>query len=403
MFRFLVAVLCFVFVAPSGFAEDWPHWRGVNRDGQATNFDTPDAWPSELTHVWSVAGGKGDSSPVLVDGKLYVFIRVGDQEILRCLDASDGTQLWEDSYDSITIKGAASSHSGPRSTPAVSDGKVVVIGIASIVSCYDAANGKLLWRKEPLPGQHPSYFNSASPLIVDGVCIAQLGGKESGAMIAFDLEDGAEKWRWEGDPPAYASPGLMTVDGETHIVALTGNNLVGVSVADGTLLWETPFPVARMSTNSATPLVAGDQVFISSTKGGTKAVRIVKDGGQFLANEVWSNAEIGTKFNSPILKDGLLVGLSDRKTLFALDAATGTLAWTDDERFDSFGNIVWAGSILFVLPGKGDLGIGRLSASGFEGILRQSVAKSATYGGPVVVGNRIFVQSQDSISAWSIH
>jgi outer membrane protein assembly factor BamB len=82
------------------------------------------------------------------------------------------------------------------------------------------------------------FFTATSPIIVDGMAVVQLGGRGSGEIVAFDLNTGAEKWKWAGEGPAYASPVLMTVEGVKHIVTMTERELVGVGVADGKLLWK---------------------------------------------------------------------------------------------------------------------------------------------------------------------
>src|SRR5207244_8749240 len=105
---------------------------------------------------------------------------------------------------------------GPRSSPTVADGKVITLGVRSILSCFDAASGKLLWRKDQ--SGWPQFFVSSSPIVVDGLCIAQLGSDKKGAMLAYDLNTGAEKWKWTGDGSAYASAELLTVDGVKAIV-----------------------------------------------------------------------------------------------------------------------------------------------------------------------------------------
>ena len=235
--RVATTIACLIILgAPRAVAQDWPQWRGADHDGKVSGFTPPEHWPAKLEFVWKTTVGEGDSSPALFDGKLFVFARQGNEEITRCLDAASGKELWREAHDSIEVKGAARSHSGPRSSPAVADGKVVTLGVAGVLTCLDADSGEVLWRKDEFPDDRLDYYTSASPMIVDGMCIAQLGGKESGAIIAYDLASGRERWRWEGDPPAYASPVLMTVEGEKLIVAMTAENVVGISATDGQLL-----------------------------------------------------------------------------------------------------------------------------------------------------------------------
>ncbi len=187
-------------VATCSFAQDWPQWRGDNRDGKVTGFNAPQAWPAALKQVWKVTVGVGDSTPALVGDRLYVFTRQGEDEVTLCLDAKTGTEAWRDKYAAQPVAGPASRHPGPRSSPAVADGKVVTLGVAGVLSCLDAAKGAPVWRKDPFPGVVPEFFSAMSPIIVDGMALAHLGGPGNGAFIAFDLNTGDEKWRWRRRP-----------------------------------------------------------------------------------------------------------------------------------------------------------------------------------------------------------
>src|SRR6266446_1815104 len=106
-------------------AQDWPQWRGPNRDAKSSGFNAPSAWPKELTQKWKVAVGTGDATPALAGGKLYVFARQETDEIIRCLEAGSGKELWQDKYTAPTVSGPDSGHGGPRSSPTVANGKVV--------------------------------------------------------------------------------------------------------------------------------------------------------------------------------------------------------------------------------------------------------------------------------------
>ena len=106
-------------------AQDWPQWLGANRDASVSGFKAPNSWPSKLDQKWKVTVGDGVATPALVGNKVYVFARESGAEILRCLDAASGKELWQDRYDVLPADGPARGFSGPRSSPAVGDGKEV--------------------------------------------------------------------------------------------------------------------------------------------------------------------------------------------------------------------------------------------------------------------------------------
>src|SRR5205823_2411392 len=126
--------------------------------------------------------GDGVATPALVGDKLFVFARQGGNEVIRCLDAATGKEEWQDKYEAKPATGPAGGFPGPRSSPTVVDGKVVTLGVSSALSCYEVASGKKLWRKDDFAGKLPMFFTSSSPIIVDGLCIAQLGGENGGAI-----------------------------------------------------------------------------------------------------------------------------------------------------------------------------------------------------------------------------
>jgi len=390
-----VLLLC----AAAAFAEDWPQWRGANRDGKVTGFVAPQAWPKALTQKWRTNVGSGDATPALVGDKLYVFARQGEDEVTLCLNAADGKELWRDKYAAEAPAGPAARHAGPRSSPAVADGKVVTLGVSGTVSCLDAATGKLVWRKDPFPKVVPQFFTAMSPLVVDGLAIAHLGGKGKGAIIAYTLATGDEKWRWDGEGPEYASPVLLTVDGTKQVVTLTDKSIVGVAVADGKLLWQVSFVPQGRAYNAATPIVDGQTVIVTGAARGTKAIKIEKQGDGFAAKELWTNPEVAVQFNTPVLKDGFLFGLSNSGNLFCLNAQDGKTAWTDAAQHGrGFAAMVDAGSVILALPSTSELIAFKPNGKQYEEVARIKVAETPTFAHPVVAGKNVFVRDQDALT-----
>jgi outer membrane protein assembly factor BamB len=322
-----LAVLGWLAIASSAPAQDWPQWRGPNRDANASGFHAPATWPAELTQKWKVAVGNGVSTPAVVGDRAFVFTREGDDEIVRCLDAENGDVIWQDKYAAEPATGPAGRYPGPRSSPTVADGKVVTLGVRGTLCCYDAASGKQLWRKDEFRNATPQFFTSSSPIVVEGMCIAQLGGgRGQGGIVAFDLTSGDEQWRWEEDTPAYGSPVLIDVAGTKAVVAPTNRNLVALSL-DGKSLWEMPYEQGRY--NSATPIFRGDTLIIAGPQSGVTALRFKKQGDKLVEEKLWSNPENSLIYNTPVLKGDLLVGLSTANRLFCINLKNGeATAWT---------------------------------------------------------------------------
>ena len=426
----MVVVGCAVVLSVNGaLAQDWPQWRGVNRNSKATGFTAPKTWPKELTQKWKTAVGSGDSSPALMGDKLYVFSRQEAEEVTRCLDAATGKELWADKYSVPAISGPdAGQHSGPRSSPALADGKVVTLGVTGTLSCLDAGTGKVLWRKEDFRGAWPRFHAASSPLIVDGLVIAQLGKESEGGIVAYDLATGDPKWKWMEEGPAYASPVRLSVAGTKMIVTQTAKSVVAISVADGKALWQTPFAPQGMAYNAATPIVDGQTVIYCGQGRGATAVTLEKQGDGFVAKELWKNPDNSVQFNTPVLRDGFLFGFSARNDFFCINAQNGKTAWTTPftppasgaegqgqaqgqggmrggrgmGRSAGYGSIVDAGSVLLALTPASQLVAFEPSDKAYTELARIKVADSQTYAYPIVSGKRLFVKDQDSVTLWAL-
>jgi len=284
----------------------------------------------------------------------------------------------------------------------VAEGKVVTLGASGVVSCVDAAGGKTLWRNEKFQGV-PRFFTSTSPIVVDGMAVVQLGGSDDGTTVAFDLASGEPKWKWAGDGPGYASPVLMTADGVKQIVTLTDKRVVGLGAADGKVLWQVPFEPKGMAYNAATPIVAGQTVIFAGQGRGTKAVKVEKQGDGFAAKEIWSNDQVAPQFNTPVLKDGLLFGMTGRGSLFCIDAQTGKTAWTGEgTRSRGYCAMLDAGSVILALPENSELVAFKADGKQYAELAKIKVAETPTYAHPVVAGKQVFVKDQDAVTLWSI-
>lgn len=407
--RLGILVGCLAVFGVNGLlAGDWPQWRGANRDAKASDFTPPKTWPKSLTQKWKVTVGNGVATPALVGDKLYVFARRDGDEVIACLDAASGKEIWADKYPAKPASGPAGQFPGPRSSPTVADGKVVTLGVRGALSCLDAATGKVLWRKEGGTEETvPRFFASCSPIVVDGLCVVQFGGEEKGGIVAYDLGSGDEKWKWTGDGTAYASPDLLAIDGVKMLVALAANNLVGISIADGKLLWEYPFAVKGMGGyNAATPIVGGQTVYISGSSRPIRALKIDKEGERYTVKDTWTaERDMSVQFSTPVLKNGLLFGISSRNFLFCLNPENGKKPlWAERVRDDQrgYGSVVDAGSVLLVLMTNGQLTVCEPSAKKFERVAKYKVAEDATYAYPVASGNRIFIKDYDSVTLWTV-
>src|SRR5688572_11461820 len=373
----------------------WPQWRGPARDGVASAFTVPTIWPAQLTKKWQATVGAGHASPVVAGNRVVVHARQGNREIVAAYDVGTGKPLWQQRVEApYTMNPAATGHGpGPKSTPAIADGRVFTLGISGIFSAHDLTTGKLLWRKNAPPA--PPEFGTATSPMVDGTSvIAFLGGQNAGALTAMDVATGAVKWEWKGDGPAYSSPIVATFAGTRQIIVQSQNRLVSVNAANGQLLWETPIKTP-FEQNSVTPVVVNDLVIYAGLENPTIALRITANQGKgWSVAPAWRNDDLSMYMSSPAATGNALFGLSNknRGQFFAIDPTSGKTLWTTKGREAENASIVRAGDYLLLATTNSELIVARANAARYEEVKRYSVADSAMWAHPAFAGRTVVVK-----------
>jgi outer membrane protein assembly factor BamB len=204
----------------------------------------------------------------------------------------------------------------------------------------------------------------------------------------------------------------MTVGGTRLIVAETEDSVIAVRPADGKLAWQAPFAAQQRAYNAATPLVDGSMVIYGGGGRGFRAVRLEKEGDGFAGKQLWSNPDTSVQFNTPVLVNGLLFGLSQTNEFFCMSAANGKTLWKAPAgpaaaggrggRGGGYGSIVDAGSVLLALTPRMELVVFAPSDKEFKQLASYKVADSATYAYPVLAGNRVYVKDQDAVICWTL-
>lgn len=390
-------------LAAGGAAADWPQWRGPTRDGAAPAL-TRSTWPATLRPAWKVKVGAGHSSPVFASDRVFLFSRQGDDETLEAFELATGKRLWVQSSPApYSIQWVASAHGkGPKSTPAVSGGRVFTLGISGILSAHDAATGKLAWRKEfsrEFPATSPTFGASQSPVVDGARVIVHVGGPGNGALTAFDTATGAPSWAWKGDGPAYSSPVVAEIGGTRQVVSFSETMLVGVSAESGALLWKLPF-TTEYTQNAVTPIVQGNVVIFSGLDHPFQAVRVVQKAGQWRPEIVWQNADVSAYMSTPVVAGGRLFGLSHKRKgqFFCLDAATGKTIWLSEGRQGENASLAAAGDAILAQVTEGDLVVIDAKAPAYKEVRRYKVADTPTWAHVAVSGDGVLVKDEESLT-----
>jgi outer membrane protein assembly factor BamB len=391
-------------LASTAGAQDWPQWRGPNRDGTAASFRAPTAWPERLSEKGKVEVGSGYATPLFVDDRLYLFTRQGEEEVLSALDALSGELLWRASYPApFEMNPATKRHGpGPKSTPALAEGRVFTLGMSGIVSAFDAESGRELWRK-PAPPVEPLFHTATSPLVDDGLVVLHVGGHNDGALTAFDAATGAVRWSWNGDGPAYGSPVLFELAGVRQIVTFTQENFIGVAASTGELLWRRSF-VTPSTTTSQTPLLYEETIIQAGRANGITAFRVLRRGDGFVTEDVWHTDLVSLHMTNGVVLEGVLYGLSHLNggQYFGLELASGKVLWTSEPRQAENAAMISAGDTVLSLEDDAELVVIRGSRTAFEPLKRYPVAASATWAQPALSGNRLFVKDVSTVTLFLV-
>jgi outer membrane protein assembly factor BamB len=372
-------------------ADDWPCWRGPNHNGISAETRWLDAWPKDGPPVvWRAAVGTGFSAVAVSRGRLYAMGNADDKDTVFCLDAVTGKQLWTHAYDAP--RDPNNFEGGPTATPAADGDRVYTMSRQGDLFGFDAATGKIVWSKNVVKEANqrvPTWGLAGSPVIHDDFLLLNLG--EAG--IALDKATGKVVWSSANGDPGYSSPVPFRRGGEWFALVSSGDAYAAVNVRTGKELWRVSWRT-RYGVNAADPIVAGDQVFVTSgyDKG---AARLKMAEGEPAV--VWQNKNLRNQINSSVLVDGFLYGFdgdtSSRAKLKCVDWKTGAVRW-EEEGFGC-GSLAAAAGKLMVLSDGGELVIAPASPEKFRPSARAKVLDGKCWTVPVLANGRIYCRSAD--------
>jgi outer membrane protein assembly factor BamB len=398
--RVFITLLFVLFVAgSSASAQEWTQWRGPSRDGSVSAKNAPAAWPESLKKSWRVEIGEGYSSPVVAAGRAYVHGRRDPEEIVMSVDLADGRIVWQQKYQANFQKNqyAVEMAKGPNSTPLIIGNRLFTLGVTGALNAWDAATGKQLWTRDFSKSIDTSKLfcgTAASPLVVDGRLVVQVGSDiHGGQILGLNPATGATEWEWRGLGPGYASPVVIETGGQQQIVTMTEGSIVGVDSKNGKELWSVPFP-DEWHENITTPLWTGSLLIVSGTRQGTHAYTLAQTGGKWQATETWKNPDVAMYMSSPVFGDGLIYGHSSKKKgqFVAMDAKTGAVRWTTEGREGEHASLLLTPQHVVFLTNNADLIVAKRGAPSFTVERRYDVAEASTFAMPVLLGSNILVR-----------
>jgi outer membrane protein assembly factor BamB len=354
--------------------------------------------------VWQKRVGHGFAGPVVAGGKLILFQRQEQEEVVACFDSAHGAELWRYAYPT-SYQDDFGFDDGPRATPCIFDGRVYTFGAQGMLHCLELATGKKLWNKDLKAEFHAEngFFGMAcSPLIENDVVLLNLGGKENAGIVALNGINGQVLWKTSEDEASYSSPVSATIRGKACALFLTRSGLVAVDPVNGNIRFQYPWQSRnRMSVNAATPLVIGQTIFLSACYGtGAVLLRPREDE----VEKIWSTDDLlSNHYATSVEFNGFLYGIHGRTDpgfsphpkLRCIELSARRLCWEADAV--GAASITRAGSQLLILTEKGALVQAGASPKGFSPNAKAQVLNSEVRAFPALADGFLYARSKDQL------
>lgn len=402
--------LTFCVVATTVSAQDWGQWRGPARDGKVPAAVVPKQWPASVTRGWAVEIGEGYSSPVVAGGRAFIHSRHDPDEIVTAVELATGKVIWQQKYQSEFKKNqyATQMAKGPNSTPLVSGSRVYTLGVTGILTAWNVADGRVIWRNDYSASIDTSKLfcgTAMSPMLEGDALIVHIGSDvHGGRVLALDPGTGKERWSSKGAGPGYASPLAVTIDGVRQIITMTNSSVIGIDATNGTPLWSIPFP-DEWHENIVTPIWTGRSLIVSGTRQGTHAYALARASGTWRPKQIWRNAELTMYTTSPVFAEGVIYAMSNKRRghFVALDAETGTVKWATQGRDGNHASILQTSQHVLFLNDAGVLIVAERTPDGFKELKRYELGKSATWTLPVLLPDGVLVREANTLvkHVWS--
>jgi outer membrane protein assembly factor BamB len=340
---FTLLSLAFALSAIAARGDDWPQFRGPSGQGHATGRNLPLEWGKDKNVAWvTPIPGLGWSSPVVVQDRVYLTTAVPitdngsrDQSLdALCLDAKTGKMLWQKQVfrqNGRTAPAIHSKNSHASPTPIVHDGRLYVHFGHQGTACLDL-DGNVIWRNTELK-YRPTHGNGGTPIIVDDELVFSCDGSDVAFVVALDRATGKVRWKTPRnmDVPkkfSFGTPLLITVNGKRQIISPGSGAVMAYDPDNGREIWRVTYNGYSVICR---PVYGHGLVFISTCFDSPTLLAIRPDGkGDVTKTHVaWRTRQSAPNTPSPLLVGDELYLVSDDGVASCLDAKTGRVHWKE--------------------------------------------------------------------------
>lgn len=383
---------------------DWPQWRGPERDGISAEKGLLKQWPAAgPKQVWSISNlGEGYGSLSIQGERIFVQGTTRSASVVYSLNRADGKTVWTASLGPKVDEGRGN---GPRSTPTIDGDRIYVLTENGDLACLRAKDGSRIWSRNILRdfgGDNPKWLISESPLIDGNRVIVSPGGSGAG-IVALDKMSGKTVWAAKelSDEAGYSSCIIEDVGGVRTIMNFTSSAAVGVRASDGKVMWRHT-KAANRTANCTTPVFHNNKVFFSSAYDtGAVLLDLTARGGEVQAREVYFTRDMMNHHGGVVLVNGYLYGFSN-SILTCLEFATGKKMWS--ARSVGKGSLTYADGMLYLFGENNSVALAEATPSGYNEKGRFTVQDQGrpSWAHPVVAGGRLYIRNQGILTAYDV-
>ena len=386
-------------------ALDWAQWRGPNRTGVLPKQDWPDTLLGKLERKWSIEMGPSYSGPLVVGDHVYSTETVDKKwEVTRCFHRSDGKEVWSSRWEgAMTVPFFAKANgSWIRATPAFDDGRLYVVGIRDMLKCLDAKTGKELWTidfAKQFNKNIPAFGAVTSPMIDGDFLYTQAASaffkikKESGEVVWTTLNSGDNMM----SGGSFSSPVIAKINGQRQAIVATRTTLAGVELDKGDVIWEQPIKTYR-GMNILTPIVSNNQVFISAYNGSTQMFQIEPGDSKMQPSEMWSN---GAKayMSTPVVVDDHAYMFLQNQRFSCVNLKSGEETYRTSERFGKYASMIVSGKKILALDEDGTLMLLNANPEKFE-LIDKIKLSGDSWAHLAISGDEIIIRELNALTSY---
>jgi outer membrane protein assembly factor BamB len=399
-------------------AEDWPQWRGPNRDGVWNETNIMESFPpGGLKISWRARIGPGFSSPVVAEGRVFVtdsqVSRPKAREHVLCFDAKTGKRLWTHAYEVDYADWAFDPKNpfGPRPTPTVSGSRLFTLGARGRLICFEGRTGKVLWERKLENKSKDSAF-TPSPLIEGNLLILVLDGLPPGpCVVALDKNSGREVWKSLDETATLSSPIVITAAGKRQLIVWTEKAISSLDPATGKRYWrerylgEATYAVPTPVCHEDLLLVNGVMFKLDSQKPGAS---ILWPDGRPPARRTISDT------STAMFRGDHLFACNLAGELVCIEAKTGRIVWATNQVTDAKSgasiHITPNGKSALLFNDKGELIRASLTMAAYTEISRTALlpptypfgTRKTAWTPPAYADGHVFARSDEELICASL-